>query len=115
HFLTRFFDREEEIERLVAMLAPSGVRSSVFGIRTEDMDTEVRTPNTEHRTRHARLVTLTGSGGSGKTRLAVEAARRLVEPFQGRIWFVPLADLTDGRLVLERILAGLRLPPAPDQ
>jgi predicted ATPase/DNA-binding SARP family transcriptional activator len=37
------------------------------------------------------LVTLTGPGGVGKTRLALEVARRLEEAFPDRIWFIPLA------------------------
>ncbi len=39
-----------------------------------------------------RLVTLLGPGGVGKTRLALEAARRLLPSFPGGVWFVPLAD-----------------------
>jgi hypothetical protein len=40
-----------------------------------------------------RLVTFTGPGGSGKTRLAIEGGRRLRASFGDAIWFVPLADL----------------------
>ncbi len=40
-----------------------------------------------------RLVTLLGPGGAGKTRLALEAARRLLPSFPGGVWFVPLADV----------------------
>ncbi len=47
----------------------------------------------------ARLVTLSGPGGTGKTRLAQEVAARLREPFQGAVWFVPLVDLTDPTLL----------------
>jgi predicted ATPase len=60
-----------------------------------------------------RLVTLTGSGGSGKTRLAVEVARGLVEEFQGAVWFVSLADLSDARLIVESVRDALRLPRSP--
>ncbi|HLK59472.1 MAG TPA: tetratricopeptide repeat protein [Chthonomonadaceae bacterium] len=42
-----------------------------------------------------RIVTLTGPGGAGKTRLSVEAARRLQGRYKSRVWFVPLADLRD--------------------
>ncbi|HET7706840.1 MAG TPA: protein kinase [Thermoanaerobaculia bacterium] len=47
----------------------------------------------------ARLVSLTGAGGSGKTRLALTAAERLFEWFGGRVFFVPLASVTDPELV----------------
>ena len=57
-----------------------------------------------------RLVTLTGPGGTGKTRLALETARRLEEPFPGAIWFVPLADMSDPTLIAEAILEALGLP-----
>jgi hypothetical protein len=41
----------------------------------------------------ARLVTLTGTGGSGKTRLALEAARDLANTYPGGSWLVELAPL----------------------
>jgi predicted ATPase/class 3 adenylate cyclase len=54
-----------------------------------------------------RLVTLTGAGGSGKTRLALQAAAELVEEFPDGIWFVSLAALTDAELVLPTIASTL--------
>jgi predicted ATPase len=47
-----------------------------------------------------RLVTLTGLGGIGKSRLAMAVGERLVERFEGRTAFVPLAAITDPALVL---------------
>ncbi|HWZ83740.1 MAG TPA: protein kinase [Terriglobales bacterium] len=46
-----------------------------------------------------RLVTVTGPGGIGKTRLAVQVANRLVENFPAGTYFVPLASLTDPGLI----------------
>ena len=52
------------------------------------------------RVRESRLVTLTGPGGSGKTRLAIEAAAELVGEFKNGVFWVPLVALTDPELVL---------------
>ncbi|GAA2805694.1 ATP-binding protein [Saccharopolyspora taberi] len=46
-----------------------------------------------------RLITLTGIGGVGKTRLAIEVARMLRRAFPDGVWLVELAELTDGALV----------------
>jgi predicted ATPase/DNA-binding SARP family transcriptional activator len=54
-----------------------------------------------------RLVTLTGAGGSGKTRLALHAAAQLVDDFPHGVWFVSLASLTDPELVETTIAQAL--------
>ena len=54
-----------------------------------------------------RLLTLTGPGGSGKTRLALQAAAELVEDYPGGVWFVPLAAVTDVEFVLPTIATTL--------
>lgn len=56
--------------------------------------------------RGVRLLTLTGPGGAGKTRLALEGARRVRGQFQAA-WFVDLAPLTDPALVPATVAAAL--------
>jgi predicted ATPase len=51
----------------------------------------------------ARLLTLTGPGGSGKTRLAIEAAAELVPDFKNGVFWVGLASLRDPALVVDTI------------
>jgi predicted ATPase/DNA-binding SARP family transcriptional activator/uncharacterized protein HemY len=84
---TRFFGRENEIVALCDTL---------------------RSPDTC-------LVTVTGPGGSGKTRLAVETARRLGEHFAGGVYFVPLADLREPDHIPGAIADALGLPRAAQQ
>jgi len=55
----------------------------------------------------ARLVTLTGPGGTGKTRLAIESAGDLVGEFPAGVFWVGLASLRDPGLVLETIAQTL--------
>ena len=57
----------------------------------------------------SRLVTFTGAGGCGKTRLARQVAARVVERFPGGVWWVELASLADGALVTDRVAHTLGL------
>jgi len=79
---TRFFGREQEIGALREMLLLPEVR----------------------------LVTVTGPGGNGKSRLSLEAAERLAEPFAGAVYFVSLADLSDAALIPGAVLDALAVP-----
>lgn len=59
----------------------------------------------------ARLVTLTGVGGTGKSRLAVETARAVLDRFEAGAAVIALAPVRDGSLVAAAISAGLDIRP----
>jgi len=59
------------------------------------------------------LLTLTGPGGVGKTRLALEAAARAMDEFPDGAWVVELAAIGDGALVPESVASVLRIKEQP--
>ncbi len=60
-----------------------------------------------------RLVTLTGAGGAGKTRLAVEIAARIAPKFHDGVWYVDLAPITHPGVVPVAVARALGLPDQP--
>jgi non-specific serine/threonine protein kinase len=87
---TRLVGREREIAEIAALLL-SGDRPD--GVR---------------------LLTLTGPGGVGKTRLAVAVARELADEFAARVAFVPLAPVRDPSHVIPTVAQGLDVRDAGD-
>ncbi|HEY8445725.1 MAG TPA: LuxR C-terminal-related transcriptional regulator [Thermomicrobiales bacterium] len=85
--LTSLVGREREVSQLVSLLARSDIR----------------------------LVTLTGPGGIGKTRLALEAARRVADDFVDGVAFVPLAAIRDPALVIPTIAQTFNLAESSDR
>ena len=80
HYLTSFVGREAELSALKSLLANS------------------------------RLVTLTGAGGSGKTRLAVELGWSCLQTWPDGVWWVDLTSVNDPGLVPGAAVATLQLP-----
>jgi predicted ATPase/class 3 adenylate cyclase/DNA-binding NarL/FixJ family response regulator len=60
-----------------------------------------------------RLVTLTGAGGAGKTRLAVQVAAQVVGEFADGVWFIDLAPITNPVVVPLTVARTLGLPDQP--
>src|SRR5262249_27492433 len=61
------------------------------------------------------LVTLTGPGGIGKTRLALQSAEEVADKFEGGVFYVPLASVSDPRLIAAAIAQTLGLREAGGQ
>lgn len=94
--LSRFYGREKDLHALESLLSlPSTNENTLTG------------PGGR-----VRLVTVTGPGGSGKTRLAIEAGHRLVEAFGGRVWHVPLEETTDPQRIAPSIARVLKIAPS---
>jgi len=80
--------------------------TSFEGRRSELSDVKILL--SEHR-----LVTLTGFGGIGKTRLALRAARELARTFPDGVGWVELADIRDPALIIQGIIDALQLADRP--
>jgi predicted ATPase/class 3 adenylate cyclase/Tfp pilus assembly protein PilF len=63
----------------------------------------------------ARLVTLTGAGGAGKTRLGLQVAAELLDGSGDGVWLAELAAVTDQDTVAAAIAGDLRIPAQPDR
>ena len=61
----------------------------------------------------ADLVTLTGTGGAGKTRLALQVGADLLDTYPDGVWFVELAPLSDPALVAKAVASALDVPEQP--
>ncbi len=66
-------------------------------------DAEIASVTALFELKHVRLVTLTGPGGIGKTRLCLQVAERLLDRFKDGVWFIPLAEATDSALVISKV------------
>jgi predicted ATPase len=90
-------------------VGPGNLRAAATSfIGRESEAGEVRAAVKAHR-----LVTLTGVGGVGKTRLALEVAARLVDEFHDGVWFFELAAVTDPAAVPDAVAAVLGITQQP--
>ncbi|SNY73416.1 AfsR/SARP family transcriptional regulator [Paractinoplanes atraurantiacus] len=68
-----------------------------------------------HHLSSARLVSIVGAGGAGKSRLATEVARDLRGDFPGGVWLVELSPLLDPRLIVPTTAQVLGIPEHPER
>ena len=92
--LSSFIGREEETATVKRLLAAGAGSSAAPPVR---------------------LLTLTGPGGSGKTRLAIRAATDLLDAFADGVWWVELAALSDGALAPQAIARALGVRESPGE
>jgi predicted ATPase/DNA-binding SARP family transcriptional activator len=83
--LTSFIGREKEVEEIAKLLGKN------------------------------RLLTLTGSGGVGKTRLAIQSANSLISKFKDGVWWIDLASLSDPSRVPQVVAQVVDVPGIPNQ
>jgi predicted ATPase/DNA-binding SARP family transcriptional activator len=83
--LTSFIGREKEVEEIIKLLGKN------------------------------RLITLIGSGGVGKTRLAIQSANRLISKFKDGVWWVDLVSLADPARVPQAVAQVVDVPAIPNQ
>ena len=69
----------------------------------------------KHLLSSTRLLTLTGSGGIGKTRLAIQAANELIKSYKDGVWWVELAPVIDEALVPQAVVQVLGVRESPGQ
>ncbi|MGO9489721.1 MAG: ATP-binding protein, partial [Solirubrobacteraceae bacterium] len=63
----------------------------------------------------SRLLTLTGAGGCGKTRLALQVAAEVLDEHPNGVWWVDLAPISDPALVASEVAAALSIRELPSQ
>ena len=91
HPISSFVPRDEEVRAISEMLVSSLPRGQFRG----------------------RLVTLTGTGGVGKSRLAIEAGRKVREHFRDRAWFVELAAVAGDDSLVRQVALTLGVTEEP--
>ena len=103
-------DLAERFPRLRSDAAPGNLPKQItrFVGRSSLVEAAVR-----QLTAGASLLTFTGAGGAGKTRLALEVAAEVVDTVPHGAWLVELASLTDGSLVAQTVAAALDVREEP--
>ena len=111
--LTTLIGREEAIADVFRLLIGREIKKKLE-IRptvTNGHNTSllpIQNPTSKIQPQGSRLLTLTGMGGCGKTRLALQVAAETLEEYADGVWFVELAPVTDAALLPQTIAHTLR-------
>lgn len=112
--LTSFIGREKEIREIGEMLTADSSKNDLGRRITDDPMRVRREPVPRNQGAFLpRLVTFTGVGGTGKTRLALQVAAEAVDDFHDGVWLVELATITDAELVPQTVATTLGLREQP--
>jgi predicted ATPase/DNA-binding SARP family transcriptional activator len=98
---------EQAVLRQEVPAAPPPARGNLPAPLTSFVGREQELARVEELLAGARLVTLTGTGGTGKTRLAVEAGARMTGRFADGVWLAELAGVADPGLVGVQVMGAL--------
>src|SRR3954464_8026756 len=96
-------------------LQPGPRRGGLPAETTSFLDRVSQLADIRQRLSSARLVTLTGIGGTGKTRLAIRAAADVEKAFADGVWLVAVGPLRDGALLDHAIAESLDLRDTTDR
>ena len=91
------------------LISEGGFANNLLKNRTPFIGREREIAQINNLLGEARLVTLKGIGGTGKTRIAQEIARRMIDRFPDGVFFIPLADIKNHELVISEIARTLGL------
>ena len=95
--------------------ARPGIRHNLPVALTSFIGRERELVDIPDRLQRGRLLTLTGVGGAGKTRLAIEVARHVVDQYQDGVWLVEFAQIADPALVPHRLGTVIGVRETPDR
>jgi predicted ATPase/DNA-binding SARP family transcriptional activator len=105
---------QQQVLRQEVPEAPPAARHNLPPLMTSFLGREEELAAVAGLVGEARLVTLTGAGGTGKTRLAVECAAGVVDRFRDGVWLAGLAGLADAGLVPSLVMQALGVRQSGD-
>ena len=111
----RFPPSQQPLAASAAKVPPDPGKHNLPAARTSFVGREREMVELKRTLAMTRLLTLTGAGGSGKTRLALEVSRDLVGIYPDGAWLVELAPLSEGDLVAQEVAGALKIAERPGQ